>query len=45
VTELRHLVWLAPEVKRWVRKRVEVHAEGRLRDSYVEELVAFRPAP
>ena len=35
------VVWYAPAVNRWVKRKVEKRAERRLRDSYVEELTEY----
>jgi hypothetical protein len=45
VSEVRHVMWYAPPIKRWVRRVVEVKSYGRLREAFTEELIAFRPAP
>jgi hypothetical protein len=37
--------WYAPAVNRWVKKRTEGRYEGRVRDSYVEELTDFSRKP
>jgi hypothetical protein len=33
--------WFAPAVNRWVRRKAEWQSEGRLRDSYSEELTEY----
>jgi hypothetical protein len=33
--------WYAPAVNRWVRKKSEWRSEGRLRDSFSEELIEY----
>jgi len=33
--------WYAPAVNRWVRRKAEWRSEGRLRDSYSEELTEY----
>jgi hypothetical protein len=35
------VLWYAPAVNRWVRRKSEWRSEGRLRDSYSEELTAY----
>jgi hypothetical protein len=37
--------WYAPAVNRWVKRTTEAHFEGRLRDSYVEELTEYSRKP
>lgn len=37
--------WYAPDVNRWVKKKVEVRSEGRLRDSFSEELTEYSRKP
>ena len=37
--------WYAPEVNRWVKRKTEARYEGRLRDSYVEELTEYSRMP
>jgi len=37
--------WYAPAINRWVRKKTEVRAEGRLRDSFSEELTEYSRRP
>jgi len=34
-------VWYAPAVNRWVRRKAEWRSEGRLRDSFSEELTEY----
>jgi len=34
-------VWYAPEVNRWVKRKSEWHSDGRLRDSFSEELTEY----
>jgi hypothetical protein len=38
-------VWYAPAVNRWVKKRSEWRSEGRLRDSFSEELTEYSRKP
>jgi len=40
-----HVVWYAPAINRWVRKKTDVRAEGRLRDSSSEELTEYSRRP
>src|SRR5215510_183159 len=35
------VVWYAPAVNRWVKRKTEGRYEGRLRDSYFEELTEY----
>jgi hypothetical protein len=37
--------WYAPAVNRWVKRKTEARYEGRLRDSYVEELTEYSRRP
>lgn len=37
--------WYAPEVNRWVKRKAEWRAEGRLRDSFSEELTEYSRKP
>lgn len=37
--------WYAPDVNRWVKKKLEARFEGRLRDSYSEELTEYSRKP
>jgi len=37
--------WYAPAVNRWVKRTTQAHFEGRLRDSYVEELTEYSRKP
>jgi hypothetical protein len=37
--------WYAPAVNRWVRRKAEWRSEGRLRDSYSEELTEYSRKP
>jgi len=37
--------WYAPAVNRWVKRTTEAHFDGRLRDSYVEELTEYSRKP
>lgn len=37
--------WYAPAINRWVKRKTETRAEGRLRDSFTEELTEFSRKP
>jgi hypothetical protein len=37
--------WYAPSVNRWVKRKTEERSEGRVRDSYVEELTEYSRKP
>lgn len=37
--------WYAPSVNRWVRRKTEARYEGRLRDSFVDELTEYARKP
>jgi hypothetical protein len=37
--------WYAPAINRWVRKKTDVRSEGRLRDSFSEELTEYSRRP
>jgi hypothetical protein len=37
------VLWYAPAVNRWVKRKAEWRSEGRLRDSYSEELTEYSP--
>jgi hypothetical protein len=39
------VVWYAPTVNRWVKRKSEWRSEGRLRDSYSEELTEYSRKP
>jgi hypothetical protein len=39
------VVWYAPAVNRWVKRKTEGRAEGRLRDSSLEELTDYSRKP
>jgi hypothetical protein len=39
------LVWYAPAVNRWAKRKSELRSEGRLRDSFVEELTEYSRRP
>jgi len=39
------VLWYAPAVNRWVKKTTEARSEGRLRDSFVEELTEYSRKP
>jgi hypothetical protein len=40
-----YVVWYAPAINRWVRKKTEGRFEGRLRDSFSEELTDYSRKP
>ena len=44
-TTLTVVVWYAPAINRWVRKNTEVRFEGRLRDSFSDELTEYSRKP
>jgi hypothetical protein len=44
-TTLNVAVWYAPAINRWVRKNTEVRFEGRLRDSFSDELTEYSRKP
>src|SRR5262245_14074213 len=44
-TTLNVVTWYAPAINRWVKKKTEVRADGRLRDSNLEELTEFARRP
>jgi len=37
--------WYAPTISRWVKRKTEIRAEGRLRDSFSEELTEYARKP
>jgi hypothetical protein len=37
--------WYAPTINRWVKRKTETRAEGRLRDSSSEELTEYSRKP
>lgn len=37
--------WYAPSINRWVKRKYELRAEGRVRDSYLEELTDYSRKP
>jgi len=39
------VVWYAPEVNRWIKKKSEWRSEGRLRDSFSDELTEYSRNP
>ena len=39
------VVWYAPAVNRWVKRKTEGRSEGRLRDSSLEELTEYSQKP
>ena len=40
-----HVTWYAPAINRWVRKKTDVRSEGRLRESFSEELTEYSRRP
>jgi hypothetical protein len=44
-TTLTVVAWYAPAVNRWVKKNTEVRFEGRLRDSFSDELTEYSRKP
>jgi hypothetical protein len=44
-TTLTVVVWYAPAINRWARKSTEVRFEGRLRDSFSDELTGYSRKP
>ena len=40
-----YVFWYAPAVNRWVKKKLEARSEGRLRDSFSEELTEYSRKP
>jgi hypothetical protein len=44
-TTLTVVVWYAPAINRWVRKNTEVRFEGRVRDSFSDELTEYSRKP
>ena len=44
-TAITETTWYAPAVNRWVRRKTETRAEGRLRDSFSEELTEYTRKP
>jgi hypothetical protein len=39
------VLWYAPAINRWVRRKAEWRSEGRVRDSYSEELTEYSRKP
>jgi hypothetical protein len=39
------VLWYAPAVNRWVRRKTEARYDGRLRDSFVDELTEYSRKP
>ena len=39
------VLWYAPAVNRWVRRKTEARYDGRLRDSFVDELTDYSRKP
>jgi len=44
-TTLNSVMWYAPAINRWVRRQTEVRAEGRVRDSFIDELTEYSRRP
>lgn len=44
-TTLNVVEWYAPAINRWARKNTEVRAEGRVRDSFIDELTEYSRKP
>jgi hypothetical protein len=44
-TTLTIVTWYAPAINRWVKKQTEVRAEGRVRDSFIDELTEYSRRP
>ena len=44
-TTLTVITWYAPAINRWARKNTEVRFEGRLRDSFTDELTEYSRKP
>jgi len=44
-TTLTVITWYAPAINRWARKNTEVRFEGRLRDSFSDELTEYSRKP
>src|SRR5262245_32825772 len=44
-TTLTVVNWYAPAINRWVRKNTEVRFDGRLRDSFTDELTEYSRKP
>lgn len=44
-TAITETTWYAPTVNRWVKRKTETRAEGRLRDSFSEELTEYTRKP
>jgi hypothetical protein len=42
---ITHIIWYAPAVNRWVKRKNELRFEGRLRDSVLEELTDYARKP
>jgi hypothetical protein len=44
-TTLNSVVWYAPAINRWPKRQTEVRAEGRVRDSFIDELTEYSRRP
>jgi hypothetical protein len=42
---LNYVLWYAPAVNRWVRRTEEVRIDGRIRDSFIDELSEYSRRP
>lgn len=42
---VNYVLWYAPAVNRWVRRTEEVRIEGRIRDSFIDELTEYSRRP
>jgi hypothetical protein len=40
-----HVIWYAPAINRWVRKKEEMRFDGRVRNSTLEELTGYSRKP
>src|SRR5262245_64510142 len=45
ISKLAFVVWYAPAVSRWVKRTAEWRQEGRVRDSFIEELTGYSRKP
>jgi hypothetical protein len=44
-TTLNAVTWYAPAINRWVKRQMEVRFEGRLRNSFTDELTEYSRRP
>jgi hypothetical protein len=42
---LNYVLWYAPAVNRWVKRTEVVRIEGRIRDSFIDELIEYSRRP